>query len=337
MAKGTKAGQFSPVSIEALKLIAKREKRDPRLLVAYLGLARHTTMHDLDGRGPNMLTGAGAEKVRVLTGCGSAYATGIVGALEKMDLIKRPKPGLPQKQARWALQHPGNVNIPHALIDGLGSSDGISRLLKAADDDVVIYAILMLIHFYAEHDMERFGGINHDLMWRKWDHTISEEGNGFKVTAEPVHDTVNTGYLKKIISSLGGQLDTNQNSSVFWKAFTLLKEKGLLYEVVTAIDHEGRRLPIRVNDFHATWEEASLLKDAGGVGVGFYVNPDNDRLDPESCWFYHPSAPEKVLGIWRLRFRCSTPETARGVELEQASVDEAIKKLDAQEVIYVFE
>lgn len=335
MAKGTKAGQFSPVSLEALELIAK-EKKDPRLLIAYLGLARHTTMNDLDGRGPNMLTGAGAEKVRVLTGCGTPMAGGIVRALEKMGLIKKAPSGLPSTQARWAMQHRGSVNIPHALIDGLGDAEGIGRLLKAgATSEVVVCAIMLLVHCYAEHNLESFGGINHKWLWRKWEHSISAEGEGFKVAAEPVTDTVSNGYLRKIIASVGGQLNADNNSNVFWSAFDLLKSSGLLYEVVTAFDPEGTRLPIRVNDFHATWNEASLLSDAAGVGVGFYVNKDNDRLEPESCWFYLPSEPKEVVGIWRLRFRCATPETALGLELDQASVTKAIEEMGAKSILYV--
>jgi hypothetical protein len=89
MTKGTRPGQFSPVSLEALGLIASAEK-DPRLLLAYLRLARHTIMRDLDGRGPNMLTGADAKKVRVLTACGTPIAKGIVNALVGMGLIKKP-------------------------------------------------------------------------------------------------------------------------------------------------------------------------------------------------------------------------------------------------------
>lgn len=335
MAKGKKAGQFSPVSLEALELIAK-DKKDPRLLIAYLGLARHTTMNDLDGRGPNMLTGAGAKKVRELTGCGTPMAAGIVSALEKMSLIKKAPSGLPSTQARWAMQHRGNVNIPHALIDGLGDAEGIGRLLKAgATSEVVVCAIMLLVHCYAEHNLESFGGINHKWLWRKWEHSISAEGEGFKVAAEPVTDTVSNVYLRKIIASVDGQLNADNNSSVFWSAFDLLKSSGLLYEVVTAIDADNARLPIRVNDFHATWNEASLLSDAAGVGVGFYVNKDNDRLEPESCWFYLPSEPKEVVGIWRLRFRCATPETALGLELDQESVTKAIDEMGAKSVLYV--
>ena len=337
MTKGTKAGQFSPVSLEALELIAKRDKKDPRLLLAYLGLARHTTMRDLDGRGPNMLTGAGAEKVRVLTGCGTPMATGMVNALAGMGLIKKAAAGLPPAQARWAMQHRGEVNIPHALIDGgIGDADGIGRLLKeGATDEVVVCAIMLLINCYAEHDLEKFGGINHQQMWRHWEHLTSTEGEGFRVTAEPKTETTNGKYLSKIISSMGGKVNDEGNSEVFWKAFKLLKGTGLFYEVVTAINIEGKRLPIRINDFHAVESDPSLLNDASGVGVGYYEHKDNDRSEPESCWFYLPSKPEKVIGIWRLRFRCATPETAKGINLDWAIVDRAITDLGVKGVLYL--
>ncbi|MFA0999014.1 MULTISPECIES: hypothetical protein [Pseudomonas syringae group] len=335
MTKGTKPGQFSPVSLEALELIANA-KKDPRLLLAYLGLARHTTMRDLDGRGPNMLTGAGAEKVRVLTGCGTPMATGIVNALAGMGLIKKPAAGLPPNQARWAMQHQGTVNIPHALIDGgIGNADGIGRLLKdGATDEVVVCAVMLLINCYAVHDLEMFGGIDHQQIWRHWNHMVSPEGEGFRVTAEPINDTAQAKFISKIVGSMGGKVDENGNSDVFWKAFKLLKSTGLFYEVVTSISIHGERTPIRVNDFHAVGADSSLLEAASGLGVGFYVRKDNDRSEPEGCWFYLPSAPEKVIGIWRLRFRCATPETARGVALEWSGVDEAIAAMCAKGVLY---
>ncbi|MRJ23994.1 hypothetical protein FRT60_27280, partial [Pseudomonas haemolytica] len=317
MTKGTKPGQFSPVSLEALELIANA-KKDPRLLLAYLGLARHTTMRDLDGRGPNMLTGAGAEKVRVLTGCGTPMATGIVNALAGMGLIKKPAAGLPRNQALWAMHHQGTVNIPHALIDGgIGNADGIGRLLKeGATDEVVVCAVMLLINCYAVHDLEMFGGVDHQQIWRHWNHMVSPEGEGFRVTAEPINDTAQAKFISKIVGSMGGKVDENGNSDVFWKAFKLLKGTGLFYEVVTSISVDGERTPIRVNDFHAVGSDSSLLEAAPGLGVGFYVHKDNDRSEPEGCWFYLPSDPEKVVGIWRLRYRCATPETARGVALD---------------------
>ncbi|MEG2569541.1 MAG: hypothetical protein RSA84_25365, partial [Acinetobacter sp.] len=241
MTKGTKPGQFSPVSLEALELIANA-KKDPRLLLAYLGLARHTTMRDLDGRGPNMLTGAGAEKVRVLTGCGTPMATGIVNALAGMGLIKKPAAGLPPNQARWAMQHQGTVNIPHALIDGIGNADGIGRLLKeGAADEVVVCAVMLLINCYVMHDLEMFGGVDYQQIWRHWNHIVSPEGEGFLVTAEPTNDTARTKFISKIVGSMGDQVNGKDASHVFWKAFDLLKGTGLFYEVVTSISIDGER------------------------------------------------------------------------------------------------
>lgn len=340
MIKGTKAGQFSPVSLEALKLIAERNKKSPRLLLAYLALARHTTMKDLDGRGPNMLTGAGAEKVRVLTGCGTPMATGMVKALADMGLIQKAAAGLPLAQARWAMQHRGEVNIPHALIDGgVGAADSIGRLLKeGATDEVVVCAIMLLINCYAEHDLEKFGGINHQQMWRHWEHLISAEGEGFRVTAKPKSETASRVYIDKVIGSMGGKANDGSNSEVFWKAFDLLKKTGLFYEVVTAINTENKRLPIRINDFHATGSDPSLLDNAVGIaGAGYYTHKDNDRDEPEGCWFYLPSKPEKVIGIWRLRFRCTTPETAKGIILDDATVDRAITELGEKDILFSLE
>jgi hypothetical protein len=337
MTKGTKPGQFSPVSLEALELIAKRHRKDPRLLLAYLGLARHTHMQDLDGRGPNMLTGAGAKKVRELTGCGSPIATGIVHELANMGLIKKGPVNLPITQARWAMQHRGSVNIPHALIDGIAGTDGINRLLKkGASDETVVCAIMLLINCYAEHDLEKFGGINHQRMWRKWEHlaNTTEDGEGYRVAAEPKGPHATLEYISKIVGSMGNKVADNGNSDVFWEAFHLLENTGLFYEVVTAISIKGVRLPIRINDFHAAAPDSSLLDAAAGLGVGFYVHKNNDRVEPESCWFYLPSEPKKVIGIWRLRFRCATPETAKGVDLDWSTVNTAIKDMCMKGVLY---
>lgn len=337
MTKRAKAGQFSPISLEALEMIANRDKKEPRLLLAYLALARHTTMMNLDGRGPNMLTGAGAQKVRNLTNCGTSVAAGLVKALDDMGVIQKAAPELPIIQARWAMQHRGDVNIPHALIDGVDGSDGIGRLLKAdASNEVVVCAIMLLINCYAEHDMEKFGGISHRLIWRNWEHLASTEGDGVKVAAEPKTNTASLDYINKIIGSMGGKVNDENNGQFFWKAFNLLKNTGLFYEVVTAINVDSERLPIRVNDFHSTASDPSLLDNAAGIiGAGYYTHKDNDRAEPESCWFYLPSKPESVIGIWRLRFRCSTPKTAKGIALDEAAVDRAITDLAEQDILYI--
>jgi hypothetical protein len=111
----------------------------------------------------------------------------------------------------------------------------------------------------------------------------------------------------------------------------MLKDAGLVYEVVTAFKGEGR-LPVRVNDLHATESDPSLM---GRVqGVGFYDHEGNDREAPESCWFYLHLQPEKLVGIWRLRFRCATPETAAGIEQDQATINVAKAGLVKAGILY---
>lgn len=326
MAGRKKAGLYAPVSLEALKLIAKREKLDPRLLLAYLALARHTTMNDLDGRGPNMLTGAGAEKVRVITGCGTPIATGMVRALANMGLIKKPEPGLPKKQSLWAMQHQGTVNIPHALIDGIEKADGINRLLKqGASDQVVTCAIMLLMYCYLEHDLEEYGGINPDYVWREWKHQVIAEGEVFKVVAEPGDGYTTQAWQTLILGSMGVERTEENAQSIFWPAFNLLRDTSLIYEVVSAFNKKGGRLAVRVNDYHASDSDPSLL----GMmqGSGFYAHKDNDNEEPEGCWFYLTVEPSKLVGIWRLRFRCATPDTAAGIDQDLDIIETLIGKL----------
>jgi hypothetical protein len=344
MARRTKAGQFSPVSLEALEVIAKCEKKHPKLLLAYLALARHTTMKDLDGSGPNRFTGAGAKKVTEIAICGTPLARGMVnGALVTLGLIKKAPPGLPSKQALWAMQHQGTVNIPHALIDGIRGrgvkdQDGINRLLKhGASDLVATCAIMLLVYSYAEHDLAKWGGINHQLMWRAWKHQASTEGSGFRVAAEPDETSeayTTVGWQEKVLASMGVKRTEENAQSLFWPAFNLLKSTGLIYEVVSVVRGDQYEVPVRLNDYHAATSEGEAALIADVTGSGFYTHKSNEGGEPEGCWFYLPSQPQKVIGVWRLRFRCSTPETAAGLERDELAVEAAKQELIKREILF---
>ena len=331
MAGRTKPGQYSPVSLEALTLIAKRERKDPRLLLAYLALARHTTMKDLDGRGPNMITGAGAKKVMAVAYCGAPMANSMIRVLCDMGLIKKAPASLPPMQARWAMQHRGTVNIPHALIDGISHGDGIDRLLKSgASNEVITCAIMLLVYCYAGHDLQEHGGISQQALWREWRHQISTQEQGFRVTAEPASEYSKKAWQQLVMASMGLG-DGEQERQTFWDAFNMLKDAGLIYEVLTAIKG-NQRFPIRVNDLHATQNDPSLM---GSIReVGFYEHKDNERSAPESCRVYLHVEPEKLVGIWRLRFRCSTPETAAGIDQDYEAIEIARAGLVKADILY---
>jgi hypothetical protein len=126
MAKNTKPGQYSPVSLEAATIVAKKWQK-PRMLAAYLALARQTSKDDEGGYGPNMVTGAGANKVSEVIGCQWERAKQYVEALADTGVILKAPATLRAgiAPARWIMAHKGDTNLPHAAVDGLaGKSAG---------------------------------------------------------------------------------------------------------------------------------------------------------------------------------------------------------------------
>jgi hypothetical protein len=88
-------------------------------------------------------------------------------------------------------------------------------------------------------------------------------------------------------------------------------------------------VPLRINDAHE--DRLALHSWIVPTGEhGFYTNKDNQFEKPEGCWFLWPWKPEdgfSVKGVWSLRFRCSTPETAVGIEHWEEAVRRAHQEL----------
>ncbi|WP_191902314.1 hypothetical protein, partial [Pseudomonas viridiflava] len=97
---------------------------------------------------------------------------------------------------------------------------------EGAADEVVVCAVMLLINCYAVHDLEMFGGVDYQQIWRHWNHIVSPECEGFRVIAEPTNDTARTKFISKIVGSMGDQANGKDASHVFWKAFDLLKGTG---------------------------------------------------------------------------------------------------------------
>ena len=342
MAKNTKPGQFSPVSLKASEMIGKL--KDPRLMLAYWALARHTDMNDVGGLGPSRVTGAGGGKVAEVLSCRHAFAKARLEDLARHGIIRNAPVGLPagrMKQASWIMEYPGDVPLPHALIDGVAGSNGVKQRIldKAPSDQVAMCALLLLVHFYANHNLEKWGGINPALLWRTWEMTARKSNESFRLNGEPGKTVSSTwDFTTRVLEALGLKVTKGSREelvqSIFWPAFNLLKHSGLIYEAVTLMwkDQNNEALvTIRLNDFHASRSgELELIKDL--PGSGFYANAKNDRGEPEGCWFFWPDDPARfsLQGVYRLRFRCATPETARGLERDDAILAEVKKKLIAQ-------
>lgn len=374
MAKNTRAGQFSPVSLEAATIVAKKWQK-PRMLAAYLALARQTSMNDEGGYGPNMVTGAGANKVSEVIGCQWERAKQYVEALADTGVIlKAPatlKAGI--APARWIMAHKGDTNLPHAAVDGLAgrgagdtdeetkgkASSAIRRILDSKESDQVqLCALMLLLHCYHNHDLMKWGGINHGLIYREWKtEVVTPSGQSFRWAVEPKgnYATAYWSLITPLFASIGVSLDgLSQDErdkivqSIFWKAWHILVDTRLVYETVMILKKEEKELPkatprakpkfetvehcivpLRINDAH----EDRLAMHSWMIPTGehgFYTNKDNQFEKPEGCWFLWPWKPEdgfSVKGVWSLRFRCSTPETAVGIEHWEEVVRLAHQKL----------
>ena len=362
MAKNTRAGQFSPVSLEAATIVAKKWQK-PRMLAAYLALARQTSMNDEGGYGPNMVTGAGANKVSEVIGCQWERAKQYVEALADTGVIlKAPatmRAGI--APARWIMAHKGDTNLPHAAVDGLAgksagdtgeetkgkASSAIRRILDSKESEQVqLCALMLLLHCYHNHDLVKWGGINHGLIYRTWKtDVVTPAGQSFRWAVQPEgnHTAWATwALITPVLDSIGVNLDgmsqderSKISQSLFWKAWGILIDTGLIYETVMILKKEEKELPkatprakpkfetvqhcivpLRINDAH----EDRLAMHSWMIPTGehgFYTNKDNQFEKPEGCWFLWPWKPEdgfSVKGVWSLRFRCSTPETAVGIE-----------------------
>jgi hypothetical protein len=207
MAKNTRPGQFSPVSLQACELIGRLPKKDPRLMLAYWALARHTSMNDEGGLGTNRVTGAGGGKVACVLSCRHAMAKARLEDLARAGVIRNAPKGLAagrMKQASWIMEFAGDVPLPHALIDGVAGSNGVKeRVLDKASTEVAMCALLLLLYCYANHNLEKWGGINPALLWRKWEMTARKSNKSFRLDGEPGHTTTSWDFIRPVLSAMG--------------------------------------------------------------------------------------------------------------------------------------
>ena len=330
MATKKKSGIYSPVSIEALRIIAGQSNQSPRLLLAYLTLSRFAGQQATGEFAANQLTGAGAEAIRKSQNIRWQRADDLLKALLRLKVIEPapPEHKVGRSAATYTLKFKGDVNIPHALIDGLKNVPGIARLFDAkhnAKPDVVASAIVTLVHCYKHNNMQLHGGISTDMLFQNWQFILNSEGRGFKATARRDGDLVPSGSIllfAEVASTLGISENTEIRSEwkpIFREGVRLLSESGLIYESVTLFDdRRNPLLPLRINDFHAAkGSEPSVVEDV--PGSAFYQSKNIEEL-----WFFTPTnllaIGAKIIGVSRPRFRGSDAPTKKGLERDQACV-----------------
>ena len=330
MATIKKSGIYSPTSLEALSIIAGASNQSPRLLQAYLVLSRFAGQVAVGSFAANQVTGAGAEAIRKALNIRWKRANELVKALLRLKVVDHAPKGLKvgKSAATYVLKFKGHVDIPHALIDGLKTVPGISRLFDvehSATPDVIASAIVTLVHCYKHQNMQRWGGISPDMVSQKWQLTSSSEGRGFKAVACRDGDHYPVGSIilcADVLGTLGIPAKAENRMAwipIFKEGVRLLSKSGLVYETVTLFDAQlNPLLPLRINDFHAaTGSEPSVVQSI--PGSAFYEYDQYEKL-----WFITPTnlaaIGAKVIGVTRLRFRCADAATKQGLERDQSCI-----------------
>lgn len=347
-----KPGVYSPVSLDAIELIFSKCANTPRLLIAYLVLARFAGMQPVGAHGPNMVTGAGATAVAKAMKIKWSRANELVKQLVALGIIRHAEKNLivGKSPATYVLQFQGDVNFPHSLIDGLNEVPGIVRLFDSVENPslkTIAAALLALVHCYRLHDMNQWGGVSPKLVQTKWViSSVWPEARGFKVHA--ARGTTDSSELDEDLDTVDSQLTEIQAQHLatampaLEDGFRLLLSSGLLYETVALFDNMQRPLmPLRINDLFAAQSQSEQSYIEAILGGGFYNHIDNAEGKREGVHFLLPFDPAQegylVIGVMRLRFRCSDPETAKGLERDALVLKRLKNRLVALDLVDDFE
>ena len=352
MATRKKSGIYSPISLAAVNLIASQCPNAPRLLLAYLVLARFTSSTLIGTHAPNTVTGAGATAVSKMMKMRWARATPLIEKLIELGVIEKAAKGLSvgTSPARYVMKYRGDINLPHALIDGLGDVTGITRLLRAGEGRppaLVTIAIIVLIHCYRLHNMLESGGISPAAVYSPWVfHAVKPDGQGFDVRAVRASTNghvLEQSFCEAIMESMGQQKQHFQNVLPnLQKVFGFLCSSGLIYEAVTLFDsHDAPYIPLRLNDFFAAQKESEPSYIETIPGAGFYRCANNDEGKAEGVQFQFPQNPFaerfSIAGVMRLRFRCADPSTAQGLKRDADNLEQTKQRLTELDLIDNFE
>lgn len=354
MSGAVRAGLYTPVSMVILRRIAAKT-RNPKLVMAYLALARHGDGREIADYPPHTLTGAGANKVKQVVAVAERTASLLVNSLLNQGYISRAPEAARQVKSRLTYQlHPEGdlVDIPHALIDGLEvaghQTPGIRRLWALdCTSDEVLNALMLLLEVYAATDMDKWGGASPALIRRDWetDATVPADGEAFRWIARALNDKTQIQCMTPAMAHTGLTWTNGKNPAqderlrnTFFRSWKLLRECGLVYETVYVLNGDEPVVPIRVNDYHGDADrdneftrDPSFLKIA--EGLGFYTPANNEINDPEGAWFYWHHDPTSeglsIRGIYRPRFRAANAATGKGITRDREAAERLLEVVDA--------
>lgn len=351
---------YFKTSSATLQRLAKRGRYED--VAGFLVLARHASGYAVAGFDPYKLSGAGVNSIHEKAGISEETARGVIETLQQEGVI-RPATAETKKafgHARWEIiQGELDLDLPHAFTDALKPSGAASALhrIKAArvaphyvnqlkdvsTTELRLDALMVLLGVYQNTSMERSGGLSPRCCYRGWSiKSQAPKASGVRWGAEPSEHPENAfvSFIRECFAFLPKQKNQDATDALashrYWNAWANIKDSGLIYEAVSLFDippysnnSASLRFTLRVNDYHAGASvngDPSFLKYAGS-GLGYYTPAVNDREEPEAMWVILPDKRGDIVGIWRPRFRASTPDVGAWHEHEEDAISEALGAL----------
>lgn len=351
---------YFKTSYETLQRLASQGRYDD--VAGFLVLARHASGNTEGGYAPYKLSGAGVNSIHDKVGVSEETARGIVQRLQQAGVIQPASAEAKTAffRARWeVIQGPLDLDLPHAITDPLkkktAAADSALARVRAAvvhpdhaqalndisEADVRLDVLMLLLSIYRHTDMHAYGGLSPHCAYRQWDvKSQAPQDGGTRWGAEPEENRAYRQFMQASLAHVTVRPDVPQDLQMlkdrFWNAFQHIKDSGLVYEAVCQFtgdpaqhDWPGLVMTLRVNDYHAGSSykngDPSFLRSADGHSLGYYTQAINDRDDPEAMWVVLPEPDGALVGIWRPRFRASSPNVGRWIEGEDLMIERALE------------
>lgn len=358
---------YFKTSYATLQTIARSGRYED--VAGFLVLARHASGLPHAGFEPYKLSGAGVNSIHEKAGLSEETARGVLEQLQRLGVIRAASPDTRKVffHARWeVIQGPLDLDLPHALIDTSkdGTTDSALRRLrkhriavpdyaeklsKVSDTELRLDALMVLLGIYRHTSMLSFGGLSPRCLRRTWEvKSQTPKLGSIRWGAEPDHKNIAyTSFMSECLAhsptkGKKGELAAEQKTR-FWNAWYTILETGLVYEAVSLYDvapdadDKGRHLlTLRINDYHAgsvtKTGDPSLLRTlemTSGARFAYYTPAVNDREEPEAMWVVLPDRRGALVGVWRPRFRASTPDVGAWIDQENEAIERVLTTIES--------
>lgn len=192
--------------------------------------------------------------------------------------------------------------LPKIIMDGTNNKASAIKRLKERRDPALTRMFVLL---YSHQFMPKYGGVNHELLWRNCElhHTKGLEGMDWNCwTYEK--GSITAKDLELAYELTGEEFDQSLLQRRFWDRLESLEKMGLLEEVIYAID-EDEQIMFPLEGRH---EHERRVKEATfQYFEQLYIDNDMEwRDDFPDFTTPHYQSEVSVKGVFRMRLEANT-------------------------------